>query len=150
MLHRVARDGGERPGDVHSGKWNGLGGKLEPGESPEQAGAREVLEEAGMALKPDVFKTRGVLQFPYFKPGQDWLVWVLVATTESSELSASWGPEGRLEWVAVDEVLDLPLWEGDRQFLPPILRGETVFGTFWYRDGRLDRFRLQNSQLPNF
>jgi len=31
MLHRVKKEN-----DYHRGKWNGLGGKFEPGESPEQ------------------------------------------------------------------------------------------------------------------
>ena len=30
--------------------------------------------------------------------------------------------EGILRWVPMDEVMDLPLWEGDRVFLP-LLRG---------------------------
>lgn len=32
--------------DIHQGKWNGLGGKFEPGESPEECVKREVLVSA--------------------------------------------------------------------------------------------------------
>ena len=55
MLHRNKRDQ-----DYHSGKWNGLGGKLNPGESPEDGVLREVYEESGIELKRDALKLKGV------------------------------------------------------------------------------------------
>lgn len=39
--------------DWQAGKLNFIGGKLEPGETPEQAEARELGEEAGLKLKPE-------------------------------------------------------------------------------------------------
>ena len=46
--------------------------------------------------------------------------------------------EGTLEWVAVEKVLSLPLWEGDRFFLPLVLdlNAATFHGVLPYRDGR--------------
>ena len=41
MLHRI-----KKANDIHQGKWNGLGGKLEQGESPEECVIREVNEES--------------------------------------------------------------------------------------------------------
>ncbi|MCF7797724.1 MAG: NUDIX domain-containing protein [Lentisphaeria bacterium] len=46
MLHRVKKEN-----DYHAGKWNGLGGKFEPGESPEACAIREVAEESGLQIK---------------------------------------------------------------------------------------------------
>jgi 8-oxo-dGTP pyrophosphatase MutT (NUDIX family) len=51
MIHRNSR-----PGDFHSGKWNGLGGKFEKGESPIEAARREVREEALLDLPESSFR----------------------------------------------------------------------------------------------
>ncbi len=129
MLHRVTRDG-----DVHAGKWNGLGGKLEPGESPEACAVREIAEESGLrALDPNL---RGILTFPGFTPERDWYVYVFVV--EDFE-GVAWerSAEGLLAWIPNEDVLSLPLWEGDRVFLPWLDGGRFFSGTFRYRDGAL-------------
>lgn len=134
---------GLRPGDMHAGKCNGLGGKLELGESPWQAASREVAEEAGLALPPERYRWLGTLTFPDFKAHkkEDWLVPVLTAEVSEAEAATVWqeGPEGRLLWVPEDELLGLPLWEGDRVFLPFVKDGRPFNGTIWYRDGRMER-----------
>lgn len=128
MLHRNKKEG-----DVHRGKWNGLGGKLDAGESPEECVTRELREESGLTvLEP---RLRGVLTFPAFKPGEDWLVFVYTADRFEGTLGAC--AEGDLEWIDDGKILSLPLWEGDKVFLP-WLDGEKFFsGKFVYRDGRL-------------
>ena len=45
MIHRVKKDN-----DMHEGKWNGLGGKMISGESPEECAKREILEESGLVV----------------------------------------------------------------------------------------------------
>ena len=72
MLHRV-----KKQDDIHEGKWNGLGGKFEPGESPEECVVREVREEAGLKIKNP--RLKGVLTFPGFAKGEDWYVFVFTA-----------------------------------------------------------------------
>lgn len=128
MLHRNKKEG-----DAHRGKWNGLGGKFEAGESPEDCVRREVLEESGLTLLDP--RLRGVLSFPGFRPGEDWLVFVYTATKFTGTLGVC--AEGELEWIDDARLLDRPLWEGDRVFLP-WLDGERFFSAkFVYRDGRL-------------
>ena len=39
MVHRIKKEN-----DIHLGKWNGLGGKLEPGETPEECAAQRSLK----------------------------------------------------------------------------------------------------------
>ncbi len=115
------------------GKWNGLGGKLDAGESPEDCVVRELREESGLTVLAP--RLRGMLTFPAFKPGEDWLVFVYTADRFEGEL----GPcaEGDLEWVPDAKIASLPLWEGDKIFLP-WLDGDKFFsGKFVYRDGRL-------------
>lgn len=128
MMHR-----NKKPGDVHRGKWNGLGGKMDPGESPEECVIREIREESGLILLEP--RLRGVLTFPAFKPGEDWLVFVFTADRFDGSLGAC--AEGELEWIPDEKLLSLPLWEGDRTFLPWLAKKEFFSGKFTYIDGRL-------------
>lgn len=57
MLHRA-----NRAGDIHAGEWNSLGGKFEPGESPEECVRREVREESGLEIRHP--QLQGLLMFP--------------------------------------------------------------------------------------
>lgn len=142
MIHRSTR-----PGDYHSGKWNGLGGKLEVDESPLQAALREVQEEAGLTLEPQRVKTLGVLHFPNFKAArsEDWTVFVFGAELPTDH---SWDPrahpckEGELFWVREEEILGLNLWAGDREFLPWVLEERPFLGTLWYQGEALQRAEI--------
>jgi len=129
MLHRNAR-----PDDVHIGKWNGLGGKLEPGESPDACMRREVREESGLTVEQAELK--GFLTFPDFDGRHDWYAFVYVVTRTSGVVAAD-PPEGSLHWVPTAEVADLPLWEGDRVFLPWLDRPGVFSALFRYTAGRL-------------
>jgi 8-oxo-dGTP diphosphatase len=46
--------------------------------------------------------------------------------------------EGSIEWVDLDKLLDLPLWEGDRYFLPLVFEktDQQFHGVMPYKDGR--------------
>lgn len=128
MLHRI-----KRAGDMHQGKWNGLGGKFEPGESPEACAIREVHEESGLTIRrPEL---RGILTFPNFRTDEDWYAFVFVARTFSGELIDS--TEGVLQWIDDADLLQLPLWEGDRIFLPWLEQARFFSGRFAYENGRL-------------
>jgi 8-oxo-dGTP diphosphatase len=128
MVHRV-----KKAHDMHKGKWNGLGGKFEPGESPEECARREILEESGLEVRELTWK--GVLTFPGFSNDEDWYAFVFVADVKNGELIES--PEGDLKWVDNRELFKLNLWEGDRIFLPWLDRPGMFSGKFTYLDGRL-------------
>jgi 8-oxo-dGTP diphosphatase len=122
MLHR-----NKKPNDIHKGKWNGLGGKFEAGESPEMCIRREVREEAGLVIRNP--RLHGLLVFVNFK-GNDWYVFVFSATNFDGELIDS--PEGRLEWIDDDKLLDLPLWPSDAIFLPWLKKDKFFSARFLY------------------
>lgn len=130
LVHR-----NRRAGDAHLGKYNGLGGKVEPGEDVVACMQREIREESGLDCRSLVL--RGTISWPGFgKGGEDWFGFVFridqfdgTPWTENSD--------GPLEWVEVERILDLPLWEGDRHFLPLVFAGDRQFhGVMPYRDGR--------------
>lgn len=118
--------------DIHEGKWNGLGGKFEPGETPEECVVREVLEESGLSIQDP--KLCGLLMFPKFK-GNDWYVFVFTASQFSGELIDS--PEGQLEWIPDEKILDLNLWESDHLFMPWIQDGKFFSAKFMYEEDKL-------------
>lgn len=120
----------KKPNDMHAGKWNGLGGKFEPGESPEECIIREVREESGLEIRNP--KLHGLLMFPNFK-GADWYVFVFTAREFSGELVAS-SPEGKLEWIPDEKLTSLNLWESDQIFFP-WLEKEKFFSAKFIYDG---------------
>jgi len=131
LIHRNSR-----PGDHHLGKYNGLGGKLEANEDVVSGLRREVREEAG--LECDDIVLRGTVNWPGFgQHGEDWFGFIFrIDRWHGMPHSAS--AEGTLEWVPVEKILELPLWEGDRHFLPLVFdRDERQFhGVMPYRDGK--------------
>jgi len=128
MIHRV-----KKANDMHQGRWNGLGGKLEPGETPEECAIREIREESGLMASNPILK--GFLTFPGFADDEDWYAFVFVVDEFEGQLSDS--PEGDLKWIDDAELLDLFLWEGDYIFLPWLDRPGIFSGKFTYRDGKL-------------
>ena len=130
LIHR-----NRRPDDAHFGKYNGLGGKLEAGEDVVACIRREIREEAGLECVE--LRLRGTISWPGFgKQGEDWFGFIFVIDRWSGQPRPD-NPEGKLEWVAVERLLELPLWEGDRHFLPLVFAEERQFhGVMPYRDGR--------------
>ena len=132
LVHRNAR-----ADDQHLGKYNGLGGKIEADEDVMAGMRREILEEAGIRCK--TLQMRGTISWPGFgKNGEDWLGFIFLIETFSG-VPFTANPEGNLEWVELDAVAALPLWEGDRHFLPLVFDADLrpFHGVMPYRDGRM-------------
>lgn len=132
MVHRNAR-----PEDQHLGKYNGLGGKIEPDEDVLAGMRREIREEAGIDC--EALALRGTISWPGFgKHGEDWLGFVFVVTRYSGTAFER-NPEGSLEWVSLERLNELPMWEGDRQFLPLVFDQDPrpFHCVMPYRDGRM-------------
>ena len=125
MLHR-----NKKPNDVHAGKWIGVGGKLERGETPQECAAREILEETGLKAKPVL---KGVITSPEFTPDLDWYTYVFKVTEFEGELIDC--NEGTLEWVPYDQVLSKPTWEGDHTFVEWLLEDKPPFSAKFVYDG---------------
>jgi 8-oxo-dGTP diphosphatase len=124
-LNLVQRN--KKANDIHEGKWNGLDGKFEAGETPEECVTREVLEESGLSIQNP--KYCGLLVFTNFN-GNDWYVLVFTATKFTGELIDSL--QGKLEWISDDKLLDLNLWESDHIFFPWLNHKELLSAKFEY------------------
>ncbi len=127
----------KKPNDIHQGKWNGLGGKFEPGESPEECVRREVLEELGLYIRQP--KLHGLLLFVNFK-GQDWYVFVFTATEFEGDLIDS--PEGRLEWVPDEKLASLNLWASDAVFFPWLEKNGFFSAKFTYAGDEMKGYEV--------
>ncbi len=128
MLHR-----NKKKNDMHEGKWNGLGGKLENGETPEACAIREIQEESGLQVSDPQLK--GFITFPNFDGTNDWYVFVYTFDNCDGDLIDS--PEGHLEWIENDRMPDLPLWEGDRIFMQWLDDPRIFSAVFQYDSGKL-------------
>lgn len=108
LLHRTKEDD-----DINQGKWIGVGGHLEPGESYVAAMKREIFEETGLTVTE--YRYYGALDFLNDKaePERMFLFKVTGFTGTLKECN-----EGDLAWIDKKEMLDLPMWEGDKAFLP--------------------------------
>lgn len=117
---------------THNGKWNGLGGKIEYGETPEEGVIREVLEESGLMIKNP--RLHGMILFPdFYGPKDEELVFVFTATKFSGETKESY--EGTLEWVEDNKLESLNMWDGDKIFLPWLESDKFFSAKFIYKDG---------------
>ena len=116
MMHRIKKEI-----DENRDKWIGIGGKFEPGESPDDCLLREVREETGLTLNS--WRMRGIVTFVSDEWGTEYMH-LFTSDDYSGELLAC--DEGELEWVDRDRLLELPIWEGDKIFLR-LIRNDAPF-----------------------
>jgi 8-oxo-dGTP diphosphatase len=130
-----------REGDQHAGKWNGLGGKLEPDEDIYSCLCRELHEEADIQVT--AARLRGTISWPGFGEGgalrqaqeTNWFGFVFVVDAYTGTIPER-NEDGPLVWHDLDALTDLPMWAGDRHWLPLVFADGPVFhGVMPYVDG---------------
>ena len=139
-----------RSKDGLPGKWNGLGGKLEQGESMLDAAVREFQEEASCQTTADQWHWMGQLYFPNFKSqkNEDWwvnvyLIDLSLEQKNSIPVNDDSQPEGALHFMSPEQAMNLDLWEGDLHFLPLVFKRTPFEGTFFYQNGRCEQFTVK-------
>ena len=129
LVHRTFR-----ADDDNLGKFNGVGGKLERDEDVASGMIREIREETGLEVLS--MRLRGTLAWADFGPKkEDWLAFVFVVDAFRGEPFAR-NEEGTLSWRPIDALESLPMWKGDRLFLPLVFDGDPrPFHGFMRYDG---------------
>lgn len=112
MLHRT-----KKKNDINAGKWIGVGGKMEEGESPDECVRREIREETGLSV--ETLSLRGLVSFVYDNADT---VHVFLYTAQSVQGEPVECDEGELAWVDKDQLDQLEMWDGDRIFLERMKR----------------------------
>ena len=107
MLHRV-----KKQNDANKDKWIGVGGGFEAGESPEDCMKREILEETGFTAKE--WRYRGIVTFASDVYPTEYMHLFTVSRWEGEQKVCD---EGDLAWIKKEDLLSLPMWEGDKIFL---------------------------------
>ncbi len=128
--------------DFHEGKYVGIGGRLEPGETPLECILREIGEETGYILKPEEIEFRGYIYFDEIHrnkmnedlPAYNWLVFIyFVQVKDKIDFM---NPEGELSWFQITEIPYEHMWAGDKIFTPKILETKEIFEAhFDYDEG---------------
>lgn len=112
---------GAEPHAPHYELYNGLGGKLSPGESPEVGARREARQEAGIELGELDYV--GALRFRGFRKAEtDWLVHTYRAYSYTGTPVGN-DREGHLRWFSISDVVRIPTCPPDQRFLYWILNG---------------------------
>lgn len=106
----------------NSGLWNGIGGKLEPGEDPYIACVREVREETGLAIQDPLL--RAVLIITVKSTGDLWVLFVFTAAAPQAPPKAS--DEGEVAWVEADRIATLPVPPDLPVILPHLFSGAGI------------------------
>lgn len=138
MLHRI-----KKKSDINQGKWIGVGGKFEPGESPDECLLREAREETGLTLTS--WRCRGVVTFLSDVDEGEYM-YLFTADGFTGELITC--DEGELQWVPREFLNTLPHWEGDKIFLDLMWAGAPFFLlTLRYRGDTLEEAVLNGEKI---
>lgn len=128
----------KKENDINHGKWIGVGGKFEDGETALDCVKREVSEETGIC--PSSFVFHGIIYFrnDECEDEEMYLYSSFISDEEAETVSKRHCDEGTLRFIQDDGILSLPLWEGDRVFLPGLLEGKKrISYDLTYRKGNL-------------
>lgn len=138
MLYR-----NKKKNDVHEGKYVGIGGKFEFGETPEECIIREIKEETGLTVNS--LRYHGLISFPKFANDDNWYMFIFSCRDFEGEVPEDRlddCPEGRLLWVDNDKVMDLNMWDGDRVFLEWVATKNVFNAKIEYKEGILDKYHV--------
>ena len=132
LLHRI-----KKRKDINEGKWIGVGGKFEAGESPQECMKREIFEETGLTAHS--LKLHGFVSFPGLYYGEDEGMFIFTCEDFSGELHEC--DEGVLKWIDDQDIDKLPMWEGDYHFFEWIEDNDFHSAKIVYQDDHVVEYQ---------
>lgn len=117
MMHRI-----KKKNDENSGKWIGVGGKIEKNETPAQCALREIKEETGLSISHICYRGKVLFKSDIY---DDELMHLFTAFSKSRDFLPC--DEGELMWIKKEDIPSLNLWEGDKVFLKRLIDGDNNF-----------------------
>ncbi|NWX91463.1 8ODP triphosphatase, partial [Nothoprocta ornata] len=112
-----------------AGLWNGFGGKVQPGESIEEAARRELLEESGLTV--DTLQKTGQITFEFV--GSSELMEVHIFRADDFHGEPKESEEMRPQWFQLDEVPFNHMWPDDAYWFPLVLQKKLFRGYFKFQ-----------------
>ncbi|NXR12571.1 8ODP triphosphatase, partial [Semnornis frantzii] len=112
-----------------AGLWNGFGGKVQPGESIEEAARRELLEESGLTV--DTLQKMGQITFEFV--GSSELMDVHIFRADDFHGEPTESDEMRPQWFQLDEVPFNHMWADDAYWFPLLLQKKLFRGYFKFQ-----------------
>ncbi len=120
------------------GRFNGTGGKLEPGETALESAIRETQEEIGVTPQ----NLKQVADLNFYLPDVQVHVTAFITTQWTGEPHET--EEMAPQWFDQDKIPFDQLWQDDIHWLPKVLKGETVKGEFWFdKEDKLKDFKIE-------
>ena len=119
-----------------AGKWNGLGGKIRKGETPEECAQREAEEEMGAEVAD--LQKMGEIMF-YDVRGEDWFVHVFRAKIIGKPKESE---ESRPKWFSLNSIPYNEMWEDDRYWLPLVINNLKFRAKFWFSGETMEKFSI--------
>ena len=122
--------------DLNTGKYLGIGGHLEKGESPTECIVREIYEETGIK-KEELANLRMRAVITFINPVYEDELINLYEADYIGEADPTVQPcdEGELKWIKKKDVYSLPIWEGDKRMFDEMFRDDSFFSMKLVYDG---------------
>ena len=119
--HYLMLNKNKRKDDLNKGKWMGLGGHIETGETPYECIIREVKEESGLTIDNPLLRAK----LYFINDNYEELMYLFTASNFSGKLIEC--DEGMLDWIKKEDVFKLNIWEGDKVFLDLLVQNNDYF-----------------------
>lgn len=114
------------------GKYNGAGGKIEEGETPEEAVTREAFEEFGVSIDQKDLEKVAEIAFSFENKPGGFFCHAYLAQVWTGEPAES--EEMAPQWFTYDTVPYNQMWVNDRQWVPQVLAGKKLKGSIHFTE----------------